>query len=86
MTGAERREWVEEMVDPEAVLWNECDDAIIGVSEGKVVYGRNALIAVFVAQGMTEEDAEDWVGYNIEGAYVGEYTPLIVQELPDIAT
>ena len=83
MTGAERREWVEEMVDPEAVLWNECDDAIIGVSAGRVVYGRNALIAVFVAQGMTEEDAEDWVGYNIEGAYVGEYTPLIVQEVPE---
>jgi hypothetical protein len=86
MTGAERREWVEEMVDPEAVLWNECDDAIIGVSEGKVVYGRDALIAVFVAQGMTEEEADEWVGYNIEGAYFGELTPLIVQELPDIAT
>ena len=86
MTGAERREWVQELVDEDAILWNDCDDAIIGVSGGKVVYGRDALIAVFVAQGMTEEDAEDWVGYNIEGAYVGELTPLIVQEIPDTAT
>jgi len=86
MTGAERREWVQELVEEDAILWNDCDDAIIGVSGGKVVYGRDALIAVFVAQGMTEEDAEDWVGYNIEGAYVGELTPLIVQEIPDTAT
>jgi hypothetical protein len=86
MTGAERREWVTELVEPEAILWNDCDDAIIGVSGGKVVYGRDALIAVFVAQGMTEEEADEWVGYNIEGAYVGELTPLIVQEIPDTAT
>jgi hypothetical protein len=82
MTGAERRAWVEELVE-DAILWNDCDDAIIGVSEGKVVYGRDALIAVFVAQGMTEEEADEWVGYNIEGAYVGELTPLIVQEVPE---
>ena len=85
MTGAERRAWGEELVE-EAILWNDCDDAIIGVSEGKVVYGRDALIAVFVAQGMTEDEADEWVGYNIEGAYVGELTPLIVQEVPESGT
>jgi len=86
MTGDERRRWVEDFAEPEAVLWDGCDEAIIGVSNGRVVYGRGALVAVFVAQGMTEEEADEWVGYNIEGAYFGELTPLIVQELPDIAT
>lgn len=81
MTGAERRELVTELVEDGAVLWNDCDDAILGASDGRVVYSWQRLVACFVAQGMTEEDAEEWVGYNISGAYVGEYTPIIITEL-----
>lgn len=81
MTPDERRAWVEEMADEDAVLWNDCDAAILGVHDGKVVYSRSGLVQVFVEQGMTEEEADEWVGYNIEGAYVGKKTPLIILDV-----
>jgi len=32
---------------------------------------------------MTEEDAEEWMEYNVVGAWVGETTPMFVHEIPD---
>jgi len=69
--------------NPEAIRWNGCDDAIVGVAErcgqpALLVYDRAKLVQCFVAQGATWEDAEEWVGYNIEGAWVGPHTPLIL--------
>lgn len=69
----------EEVADfnEDAVLWNGCDDAIIGYTpDGKVVYSIEKLWDVFVAQGMTQEEAVEWVDYNILGAYIGEFTPI----------
>lgn len=64
-------------INPEAILWDNCDDAIIGITpEGQVVYSIEKLWDVFVAQGMSELEAIEWVDYNILGAYVGEYTPI----------
>lgn len=63
----------------EAILWDDCDDAIIGITpEGKAVYSIEKLWKIFISEGMTEEEAIEWVDYNILGAYVGEYTPIHV--------
>lgn len=36
---------------------------------------------LMMRDGMTEEDAWDWYYYNIEGAYVGENTPIYVYRI-----
>ena len=72
------REWISEQ-NAEAILWDGCDDAIIGITpNGEAVYSIEKLWDVFVAQGMTIEEAIEWVDFNILGAYVGEFTPVHV--------
>jgi hypothetical protein len=56
------------------------DEAIIGVQEGiqpRLVYDLWKIVAVLTEE-MSEEDALDYIAYNITGAYVGESTPVIV--------
>lgn len=67
-----------------AITWDGCDAALVGFcpcADGvtRAVYDRERLVQVFQDQGMTEEDAEEWVQFNIEGAYVGAATPLLVE-------
>jgi hypothetical protein len=42
------------------------------------VYDGNKIVEKLVSEGMTQEEAFEFVGFNIEGAYVGEETPIIV--------
>lgn len=56
------------------------DAALIGVVERfglnpLPLYDRAKLLALFEAQGMTEDVALDWYDYNVIGAWVGEGTP-----------
>jgi hypothetical protein len=61
----------------EAILWDGLDGAIIGVSsDGRVVYDIRKIISELQEQGMREEEAIEWFDFNIESAYVGEYTPI----------
>jgi hypothetical protein len=56
------------------------DNAIIGVQEGiqpRLVYDLWKIVDV-LKEDMSEEDALDYIAYNITGAYVGESTPVIV--------
>jgi hypothetical protein len=56
------------------------DKAIIGVQEGiqpRLVYDLWKIVDV-LTEDMSEEDALDYIAYNITGAYVGESTPVIV--------
>jgi hypothetical protein len=58
------------------------DAAIIGVTEGcdiKVVYDHHKCIEIFQRlQEMSEEEAREWMSYNVTGAYVGESTPIFI--------
>jgi hypothetical protein len=56
------------------------DNAVIGVQEGiqpRLVYDLWKIVDVLKEE-MSEEDALDYIAYNITGAYVGESTPIIV--------
>jgi len=56
------------------------DNAIIGLQEGiqpRLVYDLWKIVDV-LKEDMSEEDALDYIAYNITGAYVGESTPVIV--------
>jgi len=53
------------------------DGAIIGHCSNGVVYSAPTIIQILQDKdNMTEEEALDYYYYNIEGASIGEYTPI----------
>lgn len=46
-----------------------------------VVYDYDQLVVFFVSEGMTHDEAEEWISYNIEGAWVGPNTPGVLRRL-----
>lgn len=79
-----------ESYNPEAVLWDGCDDALIGMTNnGVAVYSIGKLQEIFLNQFKESAESDDealndaieWVEYNILGAYVGEHTPIHIMEI-----
>lgn len=67
--------------NPEALFADGHDHAIMGYSsDGRVVYSADQIIGGLMNQGMTNEEAVEYFGFNIECAYVGEYTPIYMYE------
>lgn len=71
------------------------DEALLGVAHtwrdgGSVdvlVYDADVMVDILMHRdGMTMEEAYEYVTYNVEGAYVGEMTPIYVwkQTLEDL--
>ena len=59
------------------------DAAIIGLTDSvpvRVIYDADTIIETLIASGdfEDEEEAYDYYGFNIEGAYMGEHTPVFV--------
>ena len=46
----------------------------------RVIYDADTIIETLIASGdfEDEEEAYDYYGFNIEGAYMGEHTPVFV--------
>ncbi len=67
-------------INPEAVLWDGLDDAIIGVTpEGKAVYDIEMMCSIVWRDNkkyITPDEAAEWVDYNILSTYAGEFTPI----------
>lgn len=63
------------------------DDAILGVAlsgvnrEPAVVYSVNKVLAILMTEGMDEMEAQEYFEFNILGAYVGENTPIFIDEI-----
>ena len=81
---SERVEQLKETIaeyNPEALFADGHDHAIMGYSsDGRVVYSADQIIGGLINQGMTQEEAVEHFGFNIECAYVGEYTPIYMYE------
>ena len=60
------------------------DDAIIGFEPNlwRVVYSRNKVIDITLKniESEDEDEAIEFAEYNIFGAYVGEKTPLFIED------
>jgi hypothetical protein len=62
------------------------DNAVVGVSftwrnqrqVQLLVYDAEIIRDNLVKEGMTPDEAREYIEYNIEGAYVGEDTPVLV--------
>jgi hypothetical protein len=71
-------------INPEALVCDGFDDAIIGVAErinlGPVVaYSVDKIINIMMERdGMTYEEALEFYDYNIVGSWMGEYTPVFI--------
>jgi len=59
------------------------DDAIIGINSkgNKLVYSVSKCLNILMKEGMDFEDAYEHFYYNIEAAYVGENTPIWVNDI-----
>jgi len=67
-------------------LFDGLEDALVGYSDvwmadgarvQRAVYSGEKIIEIFMQQGMTHEEAEEWISFNVDRVYVGESTPII---------
>ena len=60
------------------------DDALVGFGtqfcHDVAIYSYEKCVEILVAQGMTYEDAEDYLEFNVAGAWVGNNTPVLLRE------
>jgi hypothetical protein len=86
MTKEELNQVVEEMLgeDETIMLADGFEDAFIGVgrqfNQPFAIYDRGFCIDILM-EDMSEEEAEEYFEYNVQGAYVGESTPVFVETL-----
>jgi hypothetical protein len=72
-----------DLIDDAPLFADGFDDAIIGIDPNtmRVVYSRNECINVLMRMnGMGEEEALEFLEYNTFCAYVGEYTPIFIED------
>ena len=84
MTKEEIVDWLEMVTDDEdVILFDEPDyaDAFIGISEdGRAVYDYDLMVKSLVDDGMTEEEAVEFIDYNIIG-FKTDRGPTIVYRM-----
>jgi hypothetical protein len=69
---------------PDLLTLDGFDEAILGVVERlgllTVCYNRNKILSILMRD-MNEEEAIEYYQYNILGAYMGEATPVYLDEM-----
>tara|TARA_R110002020_G_scaffold203139_3_gene406450 strand:- start:222 stop:506 length:285 start_codon:yes stop_codon:yes gene_type:complete len=71
------------------LLDEEFADAIVGIAhqftKSLPVYDVKKILEIMMKKwDVSEEEAYDWYEYNMQGAYVGENTPLFLERIDDI--
>tara|TARA_R100000988_G_C3942780_1_gene137085 strand:+ start:196 stop:483 length:288 start_codon:yes stop_codon:yes gene_type:complete len=64
------------------------EKAFIGVgrqfTKPVAIYDRQKCIDILMTRdGMSIDEAEEYFEYNVQGAYVGEDTPIFMEKLPE---
>ena len=81
MTPAAVRELLSEE-NPDALFADGLDEALVGVARrcGQptlAVYDYEKCVEVFMSrEGISHEDAIEWMEFNVVGAWLGEGTPI----------
>lgn len=78
----EKREEIAE-INEDALLINDMDEALVGYTLGystNAVYDYDTLVHEHIERdGMTEDEAMEYIDYNIIGAYV-ENGPIVIKQ------
>lgn len=82
MSKNRNKELVEEIkeMNPEAMFADGFDDCILGYdTKGRVVYSVDSILETLTERDeMSVEEAQEYFYFNIDGAFVGEYTPIYI--------
>jgi hypothetical protein len=73
-----------EKIDPDLLYADGFDDCILGMTFREtvpVVLYSSSRIIQRLSKDMPEEEAVEYFEFNINGAYVGERTPIYVETL-----
>ena len=76
-------DYIDENVEG-AVILSDLDDAIIGVVEEfgngpRILYSTEKIIQILIDRdGMSEEEAVEYYGFNIVGMFAGEQNPVFL--------
>lgn len=76
------QEIIENYEELEILKADGFDDAVIGIelSSGRLVYDTDKMVHILMNdEEMTEEDALEYLDYNVINAYVGEQTPIYIK-------
>jgi hypothetical protein len=70
---------------PDCLTADGFEEALIGVVDGAcrqpvACYDFKLCVEILVRGGMSEEEAEEYLEFNVTGAYVGEMTPLFLHD------
>ena len=81
----------EDALCPQPPKYAGLDEALVGIAyvwqrhpKGgaerieTLIYDGERIVHLLVEQGMTPEDAHEYIDYNIEGGYLGPNTPIIM--------
>ena len=69
-------------LSPESILWDGFDEALVGLQEEseKAVYDTQKMVSILRNRDdMTEEEALEYLSFNVFTAYVGERTPIHIR-------
>lgn len=86
-----KRELVEDALaerNPDALFFDGLDEALLGYATQQyrdplVVYSYIKILDIVMDKGCSYEEAVEHISFNIEGAWVGENTPLILHGFDD---
>jgi hypothetical protein len=56
----------------QAYIWRDRAQVLV------LVYDAEVIRANLMKGGMSSDEAREYIEYNIEGAYMGEHTPVLV--------
>lgn len=75
-------------VNPDAVLFDNMNSALIGIghiadNEPVAVYSRAKIYAKLLADGLSQEDADEYYTGKFVALRAGEMTPVIVDDLQE---
>ena len=73
-----RADEIIDQADPEAIVWDGFDEAIIGRdNRGRLVYDIDLMVETLRRDDdMSEEEAMEFLDYNTLNTFVGDLTPI----------
>lgn len=82
MTRHERIIQKVEQINPEAIIWDGLDEAIIGYGgafdQCVLIYLRSTILRLLMQKNQwSRAEAVEWYEYNIKGGYLGPHTPIV---------